>query len=99
MFESHENKNKDRQEEEIFTVQKMFESLESILQMKEFNKDLREELSVSYPNADYMNVLNSTKINLVRDDCGIVIAGRYYSICFPVIYDLSVFNNLLIVDL
>lgn len=76
MFESHENENKDLHEEETFAVYEMYEFLENILQMEEFNKDLRAELSEAYPNADYMNVLNSIKRNLVRNDCGIVIAGR-----------------------
>lgn len=55
--------------------------------MEEFNKDLKKELSEAYPNADYMNVLNSAKRNLVRNDCGIVITGRYLNIVLEVIYD------------
>lgn len=74
-------------EEQIDIVRKMYESLENILQMEEFNKDLQKELSEAYPNADYMNVLNSTKRNLVRNDCGIVITGRSFNILLRVIYD------------
>lgn len=74
-------------EEQIDIVRKMYESLENILQMEEFNKDLQKELSEAYPNADYMNVLNSRKRNLVRNDCGIVITGRSFNILLRVIYD------------
>lgn len=61
--------------------------------MEEFNKDLQKELSEAYPNADYMNVLNSTKRNLVRNDCGIVITGRSLNILLRVIYDLRIYSS------
>ncbi|CAC5409423.1 unnamed protein product [Mytilus coruscus] len=63
-------------EEHIDIVRKMYESLEEILNMTEFDKDLQEELAAAYPNTGYMNVLSSAKRDLVRNDCGIIVTGE-----------------------
>lgn len=55
----------------------IFETLEMMLKMEEFDEDLQEELSLAYPN--YMTVLQTAKDDLLRKDCSIVIAGNYLS--------------------
>ncbi|CAC5416773.1 unnamed protein product [Mytilus coruscus] len=52
----------------------IYELLEELLNDKEFDKDFQEELSAACPN--YMNVLLTSKRDLLRNDCGIVIAGE-----------------------
>ncbi|CAC5416777.1 unnamed protein product [Mytilus coruscus] len=52
----------------------IIELLEKLLSNKEFDKDFQEELSAACPN--YMNVLQTYKRDLLRNDCGILIAGE-----------------------
>lgn len=51
----------------------IIELLEQLLSNKEFNKDFQEELSAACPN--YTDVLQTYKRDLLRNDCGILIAG------------------------
>ncbi|CAG2245293.1 unnamed protein product [Mytilus edulis] len=53
----------------------MYESLEEMLNMPEFDKDLQEELTAAYPNTGFINVLSSAKRDLVRNDCGIIVTA------------------------
>lgn len=53
----------------------MYESLEKILQMEEFDKDLQDELSAAYPKDAFIHVLNSAKRDLIKNDCGIIVTG------------------------
>lgn len=48
-------------------------SLKQLLTNKDFNKDFEEEMSAVCPN--YMHVLEIYERELLRDDCGIIIAG------------------------
>ncbi|CAG2238905.1 unnamed protein product [Mytilus edulis] len=54
----------------------MYESLEKILQMEEFDKDLQDELSAAYPKDGFIHVLNSAKRDLIKNDCGIIVTGE-----------------------
>lgn len=60
-------------EEAVGKLRVIFELVEQLLNNKEFDKDFQEELSAAHPN--YMNVLQSYKRDLLRNDCGIIIAG------------------------
>lgn len=51
----------------------MFESVEEMLESPDYDKDLQDELSIACPN--YMTVFQSAKRDLLRNDCGIVVAG------------------------
>lgn len=52
--------------------------------MKEFEDDLKAELSAAYPN--YMTVLKTAKEDLLRKDCSIVITGNNLSFFFQKYY-------------
>ncbi|XP_052085101.1 uncharacterized protein in xynA 3'region-like [Mytilus californianus] len=52
----------------------MFESVEEMLESPDYDKDLQDELSIACPN--YMTVFQSAKRDLLRNDCGIVVAGE-----------------------
>ncbi|XP_063437683.1 uncharacterized protein LOC134718824 isoform X2 [Mytilus trossulus] len=52
----------------------MFESVEDMLKSPEYDKDLQDELSAACPN--YMTVFLTSKRDLLRNDCGIVVAGE-----------------------
>lgn len=58
----------------------MYESLEKILQMEEFDKDLQDELSAAYPKDGFIHVLNSAKRDLIKNDCGIIVTGTFTNI-------------------
>lgn len=51
----------------------MFESVEDMLNSPEYDKDLQDELSAACPN--YMTVFLTSKRDLLRNDCGIVVTG------------------------
>lgn len=60
----------------------IIEHLEQLLSHGEFDKDFQEELSAARPN--YMDILQTYKRDLLRNDSSIVIAGKepFKKICF-----------------
>lgn len=66
--------NKTITEDATLKLRVIFESLEKMLKMEEFEEDLKAELSAAYP--DYMKVLQTAKEDLLRKDCSIVITGN-----------------------
>lgn len=51
----------------------MFESVEDMLSSPDYDEDLKSELSAALPN--FKNDLQTAKRDLLRNDCGIVVAG------------------------
>lgn len=66
-------KNSISPEEAVERLRVIIELLERLLSNKEFDEDFQEELSAACPN--YMDVLQTYKRDLLRNDCGIIIAG------------------------
>lgn len=52
----------------------IIELLDQFLSNRDFDKDFQEELSAACPN--YTDVLRTYKRDLLKNDCGIVIAGE-----------------------
>lgn len=61
-------------DEQIKRLRIMFESVEDMLNSPEYDKDLQDELSAACPN--YMTVFLTSKRDLLRNDCGIVVTGE-----------------------
>lgn len=59
--------------EQIKCLRILFESVEDMLRSPDYYEDLQNELSASLPN--FMNVLLTAKRDLLKNDCGIVVAG------------------------
>lgn len=51
----------------------MFESVEDMLRSPDYDEDLKDEMSKACPN--YMAVFSTSKRDLLRNDCGIVLTG------------------------
>lgn len=66
--------NKISPEKAVEKMRIIYEHVEKLLSNKDFDKDFQEELSAACPN--YMNVFLTSKRDLLRNDCGIVIAGK-----------------------
>ncbi|XP_076108776.1 bacterial dynamin-like protein [Mytilus galloprovincialis] len=52
----------------------IFELVENMIKSEEYDKDLQAELAAAFPN--YLNVLQTSKRDLLRNDCGIVVTGE-----------------------
>lgn len=61
-------------DEQIKNLRVMFESVEDMLRSPDYNEDLQDELSVACPN--YMTTFQTAKRDLLRNDCGVVLAGE-----------------------
>lgn len=66
-------KDKISPEKAVENLRYIIELLEQLLTNKEFDKDFQDELSAACPS--YMRVLQTYKRDLLRNDCGILIAG------------------------
>lgn len=60
-------------EEQVENLGEMFESVEDMLRSPDYDEYLQAELSLACPN--YMTVFQTAKRDLLRNDCGIVLAG------------------------
>lgn len=62
-------------EEDVEMLRVIFELVENMIKSEEYDKDLQAELAAAFPN--YLNVLQTSKRDLLRNDCGIVVTGMY----------------------
>ncbi|CAG2190744.1 unnamed protein product [Mytilus edulis] len=61
-------------DEQIKRLRVMFESVEDMLSSPDYDEDLKSELSAALPK--YKTDLQTAKRDLLRNDCGIVVAGE-----------------------
>ncbi|VDI56812.1 Hypothetical predicted protein, partial [Mytilus galloprovincialis] len=61
-------------DEQIENLRIMFESVEDMLNSPDYDDELKDELSETCPN--YMDVFLTSKRDLLRNDCGIVVTGE-----------------------
>lgn len=66
-------KDKISPEKAVEKLRIIIELLEQLLSNNEFDKDFQQELSAASPN--YMEVLQTYKRDLLKNDCCIIIAG------------------------
>ncbi|XP_076114880.1 uncharacterized protein LOC143082838 [Mytilus galloprovincialis] len=69
-----EREKKTSPEEDIEMLRYIFELVEKMVNCEEYDKDLQDELTSAFPN--FMIVLQTAKRDLLRNDCGIVVAGE-----------------------
>lgn len=60
-------------DEQIEHLRIMFESVEDMLNSPDYDDELKDELSETCPK--YMDVFLTSKRDLLRNDCGIVVTG------------------------
>lgn len=61
-------------DEQIKILRVMFETVEDMLSSPDYDADLQDELSKACPN--YMTTFETAKRDLLKNDCGIVLAGE-----------------------